>query len=371
MARYRDRVRVGRASPGHGASRSRRADLLAMLAYVSVLPAGISRSASQTRCWKAVPRTSRGKARPWAGASTEPSHDWATSSLVAASPPISRARGTGPRGRAAGPQDRRREDRRNSRHSTRRGSHRASIDRPRKSGTSWSPPSDSRVGLMPSTLWTPRRSAPSWSLSRRVVRLCDRCRLGPASRANSGRAAGFSVGLRRRPVACLKRRVEVVRAEPPTRRIARARADRPPRRSACRPCHDGVVRGLDGYAARVRSGDTRESGGLGLSDALMQVHVLDWPGATGTRACKNACRGDRVRTCHRRLVTRDDLASRLPCVMSIEVTSRHVCQKWIGPSVFGEIATARSGAGSRIENLLEIGRPRPVGCPAPDTENRR
>ena len=94
---------VSCAGAGNGAHRTRRADPLARCSSrLAVAPAGISRSASQTRCWNAVPRTSSGKASPRAGRldQTRPP-----------APPVARRlrrrrpaapSGTGPRGRAPG-----------------------------------------------------------------------------------------------------------------------------------------------------------------------------------------------------------------------------------------------------------------------------
>ena len=87
----RERVRARRPAPPRAPLSARRCARRSRRSSRSSRP-GSSRSACQTRCWNAVPRTSSGRSRPSAGASTKPT-TFATSCSKPASPPTSRACG--------------------------------------------------------------------------------------------------------------------------------------------------------------------------------------------------------------------------------------------------------------------------------------
>ena len=160
-------------------------------------PRGISRSACQTRCWKAVPRTSSGRSRPTRGRLDEADH-----------PGHQRARsrgrrrpagpwGSDPEDRAPGRRDRRRAgSRRRPCRWPRRGSSPASTRRRRSGSTAPSPPARKSLGVMPSTVGGGRVEAAARVEARAVDRVGHRL----AARqlvAHPPRAVGRRVGLRR------------------------------------------------------------------------------------------------------------------------------------------------------------------------------
>ena len=144
--------------------------------------------------------------------------------------------------------------------------------------------------------------APVGPVARLVERLGDRCRLGQPL-AQPGRAAGHRVGLRRQARGLLEEAVKVVRAE--LDRLGDLRERERFGRLVDELAglrHDGVVRRLDGDAARVAAATRRESRRpRPRRRSRAGARSSDWPGATGKRACRRRRSSRRsTRTCRRR-----------------------------------------------------------------------